>query len=180
MRTRRNAVIGLVLVGLLDLPGQVLGQVDSTSDPDQVISPVVVETTWGPCSGGERADGYVHVDCNVSADDARLSGQMSMVMSLEEAVTIDSSTGEGASTARYTGIARIVNDEGAWLGPADGVIYPDGTEVSYTWFTGEDAYEGLTFFSIYDGPADAVTRHEVDMIWAGPPPAVPDVSLLAD
>jgi len=182
MRTARTVVDLCLLAGLLALPSQSLGQSEGATNEAQQASPVSFETTTSGITGWVRDDGYAEVHGYVTAEDPRASGRMVLVAAIEEVPsgTLDPETGDVVMTARYTGVARIENDRGGLAGSCLWGHLPRWHGIELRLVHGEGAYDGFSLFGIYDGPQDAAVRRETDMIWAGPPPPLPDPTLLAD
>jgi hypothetical protein len=105
-----------------------------------------------------------------TSEDPRISGEVTFVYFVDRA---------NGLRGRHTSLARLENDEGAWQGPLTDVFLPDGQWLQYGWLKGEDAYEGLSFFTSFRGDAGDSHHSGEGMIWPGDPPPVPDPALLA-
>lgn len=182
MQGTRIAIGSLVVLSLLALPATTFGQ-ETEQPPVDPNLPVFVTWKGAPDyffpvdvpteahAWGERTGGGVHV--SLKASDPRVSGEQ-ITVSIEDS----SISNDAAVLGRNTSLMRIENEEGAWQGPVTWVILADYLDVQNGWLTGEGAYEGLSFFySYYDDTASDVHTGQ-GVIWPGPPPPIPDVSLL--
>jgi len=104
------------------------------------------------------------------ADDPRAAGEVKMVYYYDLAL--------GSSMGRGTGLARLVNDGGAFQGPVHVVYYPDGSEFRMSLMEGQDGYEGLALVmtDVISPSGEANTQ---GLIWEGQAP-VPDADLLPE
>jgi hypothetical protein len=106
--------------------------------------------------------------------DPRVTGEIDVIFTLDEAR--DSEIGE---IGRGTGVARLTNEGGSWLGPLYVIYYPDGSEFRYAIMEGSGGYEGLTStMTNYSGLDKAGQPQWI--IWEGDPPPVPDADLLPE
>ena len=179
MRTVRGTCSVLIALALSAAPVATAGQ---SSDADADTTPAYSTATerqtdmWGvPGTPTERFDWGIRRTFGFSVEtdstDPRLSGDMDVVFTLDEAR--DSQAGRG------TGVARLTNDGGSWIGPLYVVTYPDGSEFRYAIMEGRGSYEGLTStMTNFIGAGESGQPQLI--IWAGDPPPVPDAELLPE
>jgi len=184
MRSARTSIGIILTLGLLAVPLGATGQ--SSDEPaageNEATEPVYVTWTGGyagqfdvpgepePFPWGERR--YTGLRSTQNSEDPRISGTVTSVM------LGDGSVPPGYALSRFTSLVRIENDEGAWQGPLTDVGLPDNSWVQYGWLKGEDAYEGLSFFTSGQFRSGSSLHRGEGMIWPGDPPPVPDPALL--
>jgi len=181
MRSARTSFGIILTLGLLAVPVGATGQSadEAPADDNETTEPVYV--TWSGTSAGmldvpgepEQFPGYSRlVEGNraiQTSEDPRISGVVTYVYVVDWA----------GVDRRHTSLARLENGEGAWQGPLTNVFLPDQRWVQYGWLKGEDAYEGLSFFTSGQFDSGSHTHTGEGMIWPGDPPPMPDPALLA-
>ncbi len=180
MRSARTSFGIILALSLLALPVGATGQSsdEPAADDNETAAPVHVTwsgyfTGWVPVPGEpEQFPGYYRMfggnRATQTSEDPRISGEYTAVYLVDRA----------GVDRRHTSLVRIENDEGAWQGPLTNVFLPDQLWVQYGWLKGEDAYEGLSFFTSFRGDAGDSHHDGEGMIWPGDPPPVPDPALL--
>lgn len=179
MRTVRGTCTVLIALALSAAPVATAAQ---SSDADADSAPAYSTGTerqtdmWVvPGATVERFPWGVRNTVGLSMEsestDPRVTGEIEVVFTFDEV--------RASKMGRGTGVVRLVNDGGSWLGPLYVIYYPDGSEFRYAIMEGSGDYEGLTStMTNYIGP-DQIGQPQ-SIVWAEDPPPVPDAEMLPE
>ena len=177
MRTQRMILSGAVALALAMAPAAVAAQ---ASDPEAPAPPShwTGSTTSGPGFSVPNGEvgffdwGYrttMGLTFALESDDPRAAGDLQMVYVLDWSDKHD--------IGRGTGLARLTNEGGSFIGPVNVIYYPDGSEFRMALMEGQGGSDGLTYSmsNFLDGEGGEQSQ---GLIWEGEPPALPDAELL--
>lgn len=154
MRTIRLSLVGTVILSLLG--GLGAAAVVAQSDEGSVEGPSPATHVTGTRAFTEFSEGLTdategdleesydwRADYVMEMSDPRVTGTLTLLgdyVEMQETGPRDSAVGQGP--------VRLVNDGGTWSGTWSRAAHPPCGVHTYVWLFGEEAYEGLTFWSM--------------------------------
>lgn len=180
MHTNRTTLAAVLSIALAVAPGAVASQT-ADEEPGPVSywtgtntegqSFPVLSDEVGVIPGGYRTT--VGLTYTAEADDPRASGDVAVAMVWDYTGISGDSLGHG------TGVTRLVNKDGSFVGTAQAIAYPDGSEFRMSVMEGQDGYEGLnlTMTQFVDPAGEGQPQ---GLIWEAEAPTMPSVEMLPE